>query len=72
MLVDDVEVVDSIPRAYFDAAHFSLTGKTSPVSPTCRRSVYNCKKADFFSSYSYYTIPIETIFIMKDINSKRK
>ena len=68
--VDDVEVVDSIPGADHDAVHFSLAGKTPPVSPTCRRTVYNFKKADFpkFRSIINNT-HWDSIFITKDINS---
>ena len=67
--VDDVEVVDSIPGADHNAVHFSLAGKTPPVSPTCR-SVYNFKKADFpeFRSILNNT-HWDYIFITKDINS---
>ncbi|MDA8003108.1 MAG: hypothetical protein MPL62_17635 [Alphaproteobacteria bacterium] len=68
--VDDVEVVDSIPGADHDAVHFSLAGKTPTVSPTCRRSVYNLKKANFpkFRSILNNT-HWDSIFITKDINS---
>ena len=68
--VVDVEVVDNIPGADHDAVHFSLAGKTPPVSPTCRRTVYNFKKADFpkFRSILNNT-HWDSIFITKDINS---